>query len=116
MSLTLDYKDFDWIQFVDELFKLPPCEPFSFSITFLDQLQPQQIPQLLGTMLLRGTYNKYGKEPNQLTPTEIDEIQKYFHSIGYKVEYEMIENHINITFSPYSQIHNTFNQPDKIQF
>jgi hypothetical protein len=122
------YMDFDWIDFGEKLFAQPPQNPFAFTLSFLDEINERQLAQLLGTMLVNGVKQRYHKEIAQLTQQEIEEIQKYYHSIGYEVKYTIetqdrfVEslnktvpvNLFSIDFVPYSRQYDKFNQPEKI--
>ena len=123
-----NYGDFDWNEFVESLFKTAPQDPFSFTMSFLDQIDELKLSTLLGNMLITGAKNKYGKEIAQLDQNEIDELQKYYHSIGYMVKYEIETtekfvselkktvpvNLFKIDFLPYPVIYDRHNQPDKL--
>ena len=116
----MHYKDFNWEDFVEQLFRQPPRDPFTYTISFLDSINEKKLTELLGNMLMKGVRQKYNKEISQLSPQEIDEIQRYYHSIGYEVKYNIERrnqlitelnivvpvNFFNIDFIPYSQIHN----------
>ena len=123
------YMDFDWHEFVDRLFSQSPKDPFTFRMEFLDDMVASQLSQLLGMMLVSGVKKLYGKEIAQLTPDEINNVQNYYRSIGFEIEYEIKQkiqyiaelqktipvNYFQIDFKPYSQLHNNFNKPEKIE-
>ena len=120
------YKDFDWGEFIDFLFSQPPQEPFTFTMSFLDTIDKNTLPQLLGQLLIRGTKIKYNKEICNLLPQEIAEMKNYFHSIGYDVSYNIISeqrqiegrlvpvNDFQISFFPYPRLYDTHNRPEHI--
>jgi hypothetical protein len=122
------YMDFDWKEFVEKLFMQQPRDPFTFSMEFLDTISERKLSELLGYMLITGAKNKYNKEIAQLLPQEIDELQKYYHSIGYEVKYqintkmqyvselnkELPVNFFQIDFQPYPMIYNNYNRPEKL--
>jgi hypothetical protein len=120
----LQYQDFGWDDFVEMLFSRPPEEPFAYQMKFLDELNKQQLTGLLGRSLINGVKLKYNKELAQMTPNEIDEIQKYYHSIGYEVQYRIekiqklptdpIVNLFMIDFVPYKRNNDRINQPEKM--
>lgn len=134
MEMKLDptngqyYVDFDWNQWVDRLFNLPPQDPFTFSLTFLSVVNRQQLIELLAQALMNGVKIKYNKELASLTESEIEEVQKYFHSFGYHILYkvntsmEYVENlhkmapvnRFQIDFQPYPQKFNKLNQPERL--
>lgn len=122
------YMDFDWGEFVNNLFSQPPQDPFTFSMEFLDNIDERQLSELLGSMLITGAKNKYHKQIAELSPPEIEQLQRYYHSIGYEVKYQINTklqfvpalnkqapvNFFQIDFQPYPRIYNRYNQPDKI--
>ena len=122
------YVDFDWLEFIENLFKTPPKDPFTYRIEFLDCLDPKQVPEHLGNMFVRGAKQKYNKEIADLTPDELSVIHKYFHSIGKDFEYRVrMENkyvpalgkivQVNgfmIDFKPCSILLDNYNKPEKI--
>lgn len=124
----IDYMDFDWNDFLEKLFNKSPLDPFTFTLSFLDITNKQKISELLGHMLVTGAKQKYNKVIADLLPPEIDELQKYYHSIGFKVEYHVeIEQHyfaelnktipvnlFQIDFLPYSRLYDQYNRPEKI--
>jgi hypothetical protein len=81
------YHDFDWNEFVEKLFQQPPHDPFTFRMEFLEVMDPQKLSKLLGNMLIKGAKQLHNKEISQLTPEEFTKIKKYYHSIGFGVEY-----------------------------
>lgn len=119
------YADFNWEDFVEKLFQQPPRDPFTYTMEFLEKIDAKTLTQLLGNLLVKGVKQKYNKEIANLEPQEINEIQKYFHSIGYEVKYQIERkqqlipelhivvpvNYFNIDFVPYSQLYNTHNVP-----
>lgn len=117
------YQDGDWVEFTENLFSQPPQEPFSFAISFLDQVDPKQVTQLLGQMLIQGVRRRYHKEIAQLTPTEVEEVKNYYRSFGYDISYQIerkIQPHtsvpinlFHIDFQPYPVRYNRHNQPEK---
>lgn len=122
----LPYRDFDWGEFIDFLFSQPPQEPFTFTMSFLDTIDKNILPQLLGQLLVKGVKIMYHKEICNLLPHEITEMKKYFHSIGYDVSYDIISeqrlidnilvpvNNFHITFPPYPRLYDTHNAPEHI--
>ncbi len=88
----------------------------------------QKCAELLVIMLVKGCKIKYDKEIAQLTPEEIDELQKYYRSIGFEVEYQvkteikyvpalkktMPVNGFMIDFKPCSQALDKRNQPERL--
>jgi hypothetical protein len=126
------YQDFDWDDFVAKLFSHPPCDPFTFRFEFLDGNlkgnDQNKIISLLGGMLIKGVRLKYNKEIAQLTQTEIDDVQKYYHSLGYQVKYSIEKTHqtdpithveipinkFHIDFQPYPRSYDKYNRPEKI--
>jgi hypothetical protein len=123
-----NYMDFDWDKFVDVLFQRPPEDPFTFYMEFLDDVAPQQLSQMLGLMLVSGSKKLYGKEIAQLAPEEIDQLQRYYRSIGFEVVYQVGQemryveklgktvpvNLFQIDFKPCSQAYNTRNRPESL--
>jgi len=121
------YMDFDWKDFVEKLFADPPKDPFTFTMEFLRTIDERTLSELLGYMLITGAKHKYNKDIAQLIPQEIDELQKYYYSIGYKAQYqintkiqyvpsitkEVPVNMFQIDFEPYSQVFNNYNRPEK---
>ena len=126
----LHYQDFDWNEFVEKLFRQPPSDPFTFQMSFLEQLTEGQLAQHLGIMLVNGARDKYHKELAELLPAEIEVMQKYFHSVGYEIKYQveskeqfvkefnkvMPVNYFQINFVPYPRINDIHNQPEKQTF
>jgi len=122
------YADFDWNEFVERLFKQPPKDPFTFRMEFLSEIDEKKLSELLGMMLVNGVKQLYNKEIAQLTPEEIEKIQKYYRSIGFEVEYQIKTklqyiphmkktlpvNFFQIDFKPCSQALNNYNKPEKI--
>lgn len=124
----MHYVDFDWHDFVEKIFSQPPHDPFTFSMSFLDEINEKKLVELMGIMLAKGVKMKYNKEIAQLLPNEIDELQKYYRSIGYEVKYQIETknqyvanlnktvpvNFFQIDFQPYPRRHDRYNQPEKI--
>jgi len=122
------YMDFDWNDFVERLFKQSPRDPFTFRMEFLEEMDAQKLSELLGMMLIKGTKQLYNKEIAQLTPEEIEKIQKYYRSLGFEVDYQVKSkiqyvpdlkktlpvNYFQIDFKPCSQLLNNYNKPEKI--
>lgn len=121
----IDSVECDWNEFLQKLFNQSPQDPFTFTLQFIDQLDPQKLPQFLGHMLITGAQILYDKEIAQLDPHEIDHLQKYYRSIGYEVEYQIKTdtqylpqlnqklpvNFFQIDFKPCSQKYNYYNKP-----
>jgi hypothetical protein len=119
------YMDFDWNDFVTRLFTQPPQDPFSFYMEFLTEMTEAELSKMLGMMLVNGAKQKYNKEIAHLLPNEIGELQMYYRSIGFEVEYKvetqeryiaekgkmMPVNMFQIDFKPCSQSLNKQNQP-----
>jgi hypothetical protein len=111
--MSRNYEDFDWCEFTEQMFSQPARDPFTYNISFLEAIDGKKLSGLLGAMLIQGVRKKYNKEIAQLTSVEIDEIQKYYHSIGYQVSYriekkiqpdtEVPINLFQIDFQPYPQ-------------
>lgn len=121
--------DFDWGDFVESLFHQPPKDPFTFRMEFLDQMDTRGIGELLGgVMLVKGAKYLYNKEIAQLNSDEINNLQKYYRSIGFEVEYDVKSklqfvkelnknvpvNYFEINFKPCSQLLNNYNKSQKI--
>ena len=122
------YMDFDWKEFVEQLFNQSPKEPFTFHIEMLTEINEKQLSTLLGNMLITGVKKLYNKDIAQLLPDEIENMQKYFKSIGFEVEYliktqtqyiselqkTVPVNYFQIDFKNCSQLLNNHNKPEKI--
>lgn len=125
---TIQYHDCDWNDFVEQLFQSPPREPFTFTMSFLEEMEPKKLAGLLGQMLLHGARYKYGKEIAHLQPQEIAVLQQYYHSLGYDVVYTVEEksqynpetgkdvpiNVFHIDFRPYPIRYNVQNRPERL--
>jgi hypothetical protein len=110
--------DFDWGDFVERLFRQPPADPFTFYLSFLDEIDERKLANLLGQMLINGVKFKYHKEIARLSPNEIEEVKKYYHSFGYDITYqiEVVQgavpiNKFNIDFKPYPHLFDAYNKP-----
>jgi hypothetical protein len=122
------YREFDWNDFVKTIFSYPPKEPFTYRMELLDHLDSKGVSQLLGQMLIIGAKQLYTKEISQLTPDEIENIQNYYRSLGFEVEYEikskiqyvselkktMPVNYFHIDFKSCSTTLDRRNQPDRL--
>lgn len=122
------YMDFDWNVFVERLFQKPPLNPFDLRMEFLEEIDKKKLTELLANMLITGAKIKYEKQLAELDESEIDELQKYFRSLGFEVEYEIKTttkyfsdkqktlpvNYFNIDFKPCSQLLNNNNRPERI--
>lgn len=122
------YMDFDWEEFVARLFQQAPCDPFTFRMEFLNEMDINKLSQLLGNMLVVGAKQLYNKEIAQLDQNEIDHLQRYYRSIGFEVEYQIQTkiqyipelkktvpvNYFQIDFKCCSQLFNNYNKPEKI--
>ena len=82
------YIDFNWDEFVIKLFSLPPQNQFSFRIELLQTMDPNELPKLLGNMLVTGAKQLYNKQLAELIPEEIENLQNYYRSIGFELEYK----------------------------
>lgn len=125
---SLSHRDFDWNEFMEQLFQSPPREPFTFTMSFLEEMEPKKLAGLLGQMLMHGARYKYGKEISQLQPVEIGILQQYYHSLGYEVVYEVEQksqynpdtgkdvpiNIFHIDFRPYPMRYNVQNRPERL--
>jgi hypothetical protein len=122
------YMDFDWNEFVEKLFQQSPQDPFTYRMEFLEEMDAKKLSGLLGAMLIKGAKQLYSKEIAQLTPQEIETLQRYYRSIGFEVEYDVetkiqyVEglkktipvNRFHIDFKPCSQLFNNYNKPEKL--
>ena len=81
------FMDFNWDEFVERLFSQPPEDPMTFYMEWLTELTESQVSELLGNMLIMGAKTLFDKEIAQLSREEIDTLQKYYNSLGYKVIY-----------------------------
>jgi HJR/Mrr/RecB family endonuclease len=119
------YQDGDWNEFTEKLFSQPPQDPFSYTVSFLDQVDSKKVSELLGYMLIQGVRLRYSKEIAYLTPTEIEEVKNYYHSFGYDITYQVERktqletdvplNIFHIDFRPYPIRYNRHNQPEKFR-
>jgi hypothetical protein len=123
-----NYMDFDWDKFVNILFQRPPEDPFTFHMEWLDQMSANQVSQMLGLMLVSGSQKLYGKQIAELAPHEIDQLQRYYRSLGFEVVYNVGQemkyveklgktvpvNLFQIDFKPCSQSYNTKNRPESM--
>lgn len=81
----MEYQDFDVYDFVEKLFNLPPHDPFTFDFEMLDS----NANEFLKYFLKKGLEKLFNnKNILTLTENEIETINKYFYSIGYKVIYD----------------------------
>ena len=122
------YVDFDWNEFSENLFKQPPCDPFTFRMEFLDDLKQPQVFQLLGQTLMTGARQLYNKQLADITEQELDRIREYFKSLGLDVEANLTQsiqylpelkktmpvNHYTYHFKPCRPELNLHNRPEKI--
>ena len=70
--------------FIVKLYQSPPQPPFSFQLTLPVGIR---IQDFLGYMVVYGAKELYQRQLADLTPEEIQHLQKYLQSIGWDVEY-----------------------------
>ena len=128
------YVDIDFERLTERIFNEPPADPFTYRLEFLTELDENGLRKELGKMLMRGCKQKYNKEIAQLDEKEIEEMQKYYRSIGYEVDYAIGTqiryvpelkktvpelkktvpvNLFQINFKPCYQALNKHNQPER---
>jgi len=93
--------------FVDKVFSCPPKDPCTYLIGTLHTANKLQ---MLMNILILGARKIYGNdiEPSKITLKQLDNLQSYFKSFGYKIKYVYDDPHrpkkVNIWFEDYKPI------------
>lgn len=87
---SVEYKDFYFKDFVSEIYKIKPQDPFSLRLEFLDQIDEAQLRNHLAYFLISGAKILFNKDLSQINKNEIDKLQEYFHSIGWDFKLDII--------------------------
>lgn len=83
------FMDFNFDEFVERVYQMPPQPAFSFHMEFLDTIDKEELRKLLAYFVMTGAKRKYNKELSALTPNEIDHLREYLMSIGFKVDFKV---------------------------
>lgn len=81
--------DFSFGDFVEKLYQMPAQPAFAFHIEFLDTINSEELRKLLAHFVITGAKRKYNKELTDLLPNEIEHLQEYLASIGFKIEFKV---------------------------
>lgn len=86
----IETKDYDISEFVENIFKHEPLDPFAIENVILFE-EGSTLIQFLGHFIVRGARILYNKELAHLSEDEIFKVRSYLLSIGWDVEYEMVK-------------------------
>lgn len=89
VATDMSSMDFNFGDFVERIYQMPPQPAFSFHMEFLDTIDAEQLRKLLAHFVMTGAKRKYNKDLAALTPNEIDHLREYLLSIGFKVEFKV---------------------------
>jgi len=95
------------VAFVDKVFSCPPKEPCTYLI---GTLQTTNKLQMLMNILILGARKMYGNdiEPSKITIKQLDHLQSYFKSFGYRIKYiyddPLQPKKVNIWFEDYKPL------------
>ena len=98
----MEFQDFDWGDFVEKLFAMPPQEPFTFDIFPLqseNQVERVSIDELMLHAVKRGSLKLFNKTFVELNAQEILKMKQYLHSLGQDAHFKIEDNHLNLWFS-----------------
>lgn len=99
----------DTMSIVNIVFAKDPLPPYSFDIALAQDAYNVTLFQMLMNILICGAKKLYGESitVEQITKSQLDELQKYMMSIGYIIKYNYTYNEqnipikVNIWFEPY---------------
>ena len=89
MTESIASMDIDFGELTKSIFNREPQDPHSMRLEFLSDIDQNKLVNLLGYFIQYGSKHLYQKELAMLSPNELDVMQKYLHSIGYEVEYNL---------------------------